>query len=163
MPALFAAAARHCDNNSRVIFTSSIAGSKGINFESLKDTPARKALSAGQRYGQSKLANIVLAREVARRYEDKGIVAVSLDPGGNKTGLQQHMPGWARTILNFMLYPPAMGALTHLYAGTTTEYTDLNGKFLIPWARLGVASAAAQNPELGQRLWSYLEKEVKAK
>lgn len=65
-------------------------------------------------------ANIVLAREVARRYGDKGVIAVSLDPGnsypvhfmvasadkyfyvslgGTKTGLQQNMGSWSRSIL----------------------------------------------------------------
>ncbi|KAG6917179.1 hypothetical protein DXG01_003615 [Tephrocybe rancida] len=161
MPALLAAAS-HSGPKSRVVFTSSIVGAKGINFDSLKDTPARKTVGADQRYGQSKLANIIMAREVAQRYGDKGIIAVSLDPGGTKTGLQQHMPGWVRPILNILLHPPAKGALTSLYAGTT-ESTDLNGKFLIPWARIGVASAAAHNLELGQKLWSYLEEEVKLK
>ncbi|KAG5722760.1 hypothetical protein E4T56_gene7956 [Termitomyces sp. T112] len=161
MPALLAAA-RNSNKNARVIFTSSIALSKGINFDTLKDTPARKKIGASERYGQSKLANIILAQEIARRYGDKGVIGVSLDPGGTKTGLQQHLPGWARPILNLMLHPPANGALTSLFAGTS-ESTELNGKFLIPFARIGVASTAAQNPELGQRLWSYLEEEVKLK
>ncbi|KAG6888161.1 hypothetical protein C0995_010172 [Termitomyces sp. Mi166 len=161
MPALLAAA-RNSNTNTRVIFTSSIALSKAINFDTLKDTPARKKIGASDRYGQSKLANIILAQEVARRYGDKGVIGISLDPGGTKTGLQQHLPGWARPILNLMLHPPAHGALTPLFAGTS-ESMELNGKFLIPFARIGVASTAAQNPELGQRLWSYLEEEVKLK
>ncbi|KAG6848396.1 hypothetical protein H0H93_000548 [Arthromyces matolae] len=59
-----------------------------------------------------------------------------------------------------MLYPPARGALTSLFAGTS-ESTDLNGKFLIPFARIGVPSAAAQNAELNEKLWSYLEEATK--
>ncbi|KAG6917173.1 hypothetical protein DXG01_003609 [Tephrocybe rancida] len=161
MPALIAAAS-HAGQKARVIFTSSIAASENINFDSLKGTPARKKVGADQRYGQFKLANIVLAREVAQRYDDKGVITVSVDPGGTKTGLRQHMPNWVRPMLNLLLHPPAKGALTPLYAGTI-ESTDLNGKFLIPWARVGVASAAAQNPQLGQELWSYLEEEVKLK
>ncbi|KXN84582.1 hypothetical protein AN958_12263, partial [Leucoagaricus sp. SymC.cos] len=153
-------AARNSGKKSRVVFTSSIVVAKGINFDTLKDTSERKKLGADQRYGQSKLANIIIAREVARRYSNKGVIAVSLDPGGSKTGLQQHLPSWARLMLSIMLHPPAKGALTPLYAGVAGP-EDLNGKFLIPWARIGVASAAAQDPELGQKLWSYLEEEVK--
>ncbi|KAG6907099.1 hypothetical protein DXG01_010512 [Tephrocybe rancida] len=159
MPALLAAGG-NSDDKSRVVFTSSIALSKDINFDSLGDTPERKKVGADQRYGQSKLANIILAREVAQRYGDKGVIAVSLDPGGTKTDLQQHMPGWFRSMLSLLLHPPAKGALTPLYAGTTKSM-DLNGKFLIPWARVGYAPAAAHNPDLGQKLWSYLEEEVK--
>ncbi|KNZ74067.1 hypothetical protein J132_08238 [Termitomyces sp. J132] len=166
MPALLAAA-RNSNTNARVIFTSSIALSQGINFDTLKDTPARKKIGASERYGQSKLANIILAQEIARRYGDKGLIGVSLDPGGTKTGLQQHLPviydiEIYHVFQNLMLHPPANGALTSLFAGTS-ESTELNGKFLIPFARIGVASTAAQNPELGQRLWSYLEEEVKLK
>ncbi|KAG6846820.1 hypothetical protein H0H93_011593 [Arthromyces matolae] len=39
-----------------LVSTSSIALSKDINFDSLKDTPARNKVGADQRYGQSKLA-----------------------------------------------------------------------------------------------------------
>lgn len=57
MPALLAAA-RNSDNKSRVVFASSVVLSKGINFDSLEDTPARKKVCADQRYGQSKLVRI---------------------------------------------------------------------------------------------------------
>ncbi|KAG6842881.1 hypothetical protein H0H93_003086, partial [Arthromyces matolae] len=97
MPALLSAA-KNSGQKSRVVFTSSIALSKGINFDSLKDTPARRKVSADQRYGQSKLANIILAQEVARRYSD-AVIGVSLDPGGTKTGLQQNLPSWFRSLL----------------------------------------------------------------
>ena len=74
-----------------------------------------------------------------------------------------------------------MGALTPLWAGTSPEGKELNGKvcnwcklgdeftnvalgnlqYLIPWARVGVASATTQDQALGQRPWDYLEEQVK--
>ncbi|KAJ3562160.1 hypothetical protein NP233_g9751 [Leucocoprinus birnbaumii] len=118
---------KNSGTKSRVVFTSSIVVAKGINFNTLRDTPERKKLSPDQRYGQSKLANIIMAQEIAQRYGAQGIVATSLDPGGAKTDLQQHMAGWARSILNLMLHPPAKAALTPLYAGVAGP-DDLNGK-----------------------------------
>ncbi len=35
-------------------------------------------------------------------------------------------------------------------------------QFLVPWARIGQHSKDANNPESAQRLWAYLESEVKA-
>lgn len=54
MPALFAAAESSPDKKARVLFTASIVQSDTIDFDTVKDTPARKKLSADKRYGQSK-------------------------------------------------------------------------------------------------------------
>ncbi|EJD00113.1 NAD-binding protein [Fomitiporia mediterranea MF3/22] len=163
MPALLAAAENSPDKKARVLFTSSIVQSDDINFETTKDTPARKKMSASNRYGQSKFANVVLARELARRYGDKGIVSTSLYPGGIKTDLQRHLPKLTRKILDLALHPAPMGALTALWGATSPEAADLNGKYLVPWARVGVPSVASQKPELGEKLWSELEEQVKGK
>ena len=69
------------------------------------------------------------------------------------------------------------GALTQLYAGTTAEGANLNGKvsshlslfnqnsypgqYLIPWARIGYTRADAQDPQQGTELWNWLEEQVK--
>lgn len=34
-------------------------------------------------------------------------------------------------------------------------------QFLIPWARVGECRAEAYDPEVGRRLWEYLEEETK--
>ena len=58
MPALISAAQSSEDKKARVTFTASIVQSKGIKFDTLTDTPARKKMSADQRYGQSKFVSI---------------------------------------------------------------------------------------------------------
>jgi retinol dehydrogenase-12 len=143
-----------------VTFASSIVQTKSIKYDVMTDTPARKKMCADQRYGQSKFANVLIANEFARRYGDAGIHFNSLDPGGIKTNLQQHMPGLMRTLLNPMLHPASMGALTPLWAATSPEALDLNGKFLIPFARVGVASDAGRDAKTAERLFEYLEGEV---
>ena len=54
-----------------------------------------------------------------------------------------------------------LGALTQLRAGTSPEGADWNGKYLIPWAREGECRPEAKDPELGARLWAWLEEQVK--
>jgi retinol dehydrogenase 12 len=63
----------------------------GLNFDTFKDTPARRKLGKEALYLRSKFGNIVVAQELARRYGDQGIVATSLNPGPIDTGLHRHV------------------------------------------------------------------------
>jgi len=163
IPALIEGAKSSPDGKARITFAASIVQTSSIKWDTLTDTPERKKRWPEFRYGQSKFANVVLAREFARRYGDQGLVFTSMDPGGIKTDLQRHMPGWLRGVLNLMLKPPHFGALTPLWAATSPETVDYNGKFLIPFARVGVPSPASQDPETGVKVWETLEQQVKAK
>ncbi|KAF8326150.1 hypothetical protein F5887DRAFT_900334, partial [Amanita rubescens] len=58
-------------------------------------------------------------------------------------------------------YDVSYGALTQLYAGTMPEAVNYNGKYLYPWARLGESTPASRDPELGEKLWTWLEEQVK--
>lgn len=55
------------------------------------------------------------------------------------------------------------GALTQLWAGTMPETLNYNGQFLIPWARLGKCRPEAYDDEIGERLWNWLQEQVKGK
>ncbi|TBU25112.1 hypothetical protein BD311DRAFT_765322 [Dichomitus squalens] len=50
-------------------------------------------------YYQTKHTNIVVARQFANRYADKGIISFSLNPGNIKTELQRYVPSLQRKIL----------------------------------------------------------------
>ena len=60
-----------------------------------------------------------------------------------------------------MLFPAPMGAITQLWAGTSPEGAGMNGKYLIPWARYGDVRREAKDPSLGEKLWDWLEEQVK--
>ncbi|KAJ7819388.1 hypothetical protein B0H14DRAFT_1357179 [Mycena olivaceomarginata] len=160
LPTLLATATP--ENPARVINTSSLAslGVSTIDFNTVKDSPARKKFGTSNLYSQSKLGNVLFSNELSRRYADQGIVSVSLNPGNLKTDLQRYVPGVVRAILNLTLYPAAYGALTQLWAGTTDEGKTLGGKYLIPWARVGKANPIALDPETGKALWTWLEEQV---
>ncbi|KAJ7288234.1 NAD(P)-binding protein [Mycena rebaudengoi] len=158
IPALLAAHA--ADKDARVVNTSSLGHMNGgIDFNTLKDGPARKKLSSSTLYSQSKFGNVVFAMELSRRYPDQ-LVSTSLNPGNLKTELQRHVPGLVRKTMNMLLYPASYGALTQLWAGTTAEGATLSGKYLIPWARVGSARAPALDPAIGKELWTWLEEQV---
>ncbi|KAJ6575615.1 hypothetical protein DFH09DRAFT_377253 [Mycena vulgaris] len=131
-----------------------------INFNTLKDSPARRKLTTLNLYAQSKFGNSVFSNELWRRYGDQGIMSVALHPGNIQTPLWRHTPGLSRKIMDLTLYPVEKGALTQLWAGTTDEGASFGGKYLIPWARIGQANPKTLDPVLGKELWNWLEEQV---
>ncbi|OSX56498.1 hypothetical protein POSPLADRAFT_1159937 [Postia placenta MAD-698-R-SB12] len=164
MPALLAGVQTSPDHHARIITTSSSAAMfDTIHWESLKDGPARRKLSTSTLYSQSKFANVVVARQIAKRYADKGIISLSLDPGGIKTDLQRHVRDREGLVgMDFTLRPAPFGALTQLWAGTMPEAVNHNGEYLVPTARVAPCRSEAYDNALGERLWNWLEEEVKA-
>ncbi|KAG2064920.1 NAD(P)-binding protein [Suillus decipiens] len=162
MPALLAGAARSPDGIARIVNTSSIAHWFGsLDYNTFKDSPARKQKSAGALYVQSKMGNVLFAAEVARRYGNQGIVSTALNPGVIKTELTRHNGSLFKMLANLVFHDVSFGALTQLYAGTTAEGAYLNGKHLVPWARIGIAHPEGQDPQQASELWNWLEEQVK--
>ncbi|CEP10541.1 hypothetical protein [Parasitella parasitica] len=80
---------------SRVVIVSSSAnsqflGSQGIDFDNLN---AEKKYSPSKVYGQSKLANILHAKELQRRFDTEGVdvTVTSLHPGIEQSNLVRHV------------------------------------------------------------------------
>jgi retinol dehydrogenase-12 len=151
-PALGAGARTSSDARSRVVWTSSSGSYFGIhNLDLYKPSPARDKRAAFDIYNDSKLANVVVAREAARRYADKDIVVTSVNPGNLRTELTRYttpLQLWfivsarrarleAATEVTCwqskIQFPAAYGALPQLYAGTSPETRDANGKVRISW------------------------------
>jgi NAD(P)-dependent dehydrogenase (short-subunit alcohol dehydrogenase family) len=162
MPALLAGAAQSSDGTARIVNTSSNAHWFGsLDYNTFKDSPARKQKSTMALYGQSKMGNVLFAAEVARRYGNQGIVSTALNPGGIKTELSRYYDSFSKMIGNLFFHHVSYGALTQLYAGTTAAGANLNGKYLVPWARVGFTHAEGQDPQQASELWNWLEEQVK--
>ncbi|KJA23089.1 hypothetical protein HYPSUDRAFT_40211 [Hypholoma sublateritium FD-334 SS-4] len=163
LPVLLAGAQSSADKKARVVNTSSITSTTvhGIDFNTLKDSPARQKLGLAALYSQSKLGNILFSNELARRYGEQGIVSTSLHPGIIRSEGLRHAGGLNKFVVNLIGYDISFGALTQLWAGTSPEGAELNGKVcLIPWARVGVPNEAGQNAELAQELWKWSEEQL---
>ncbi|KAF8193004.1 hypothetical protein BJ912DRAFT_961718 [Pholiota molesta] len=130
-----------------------------IDYDTLGDTPARKKKGPAQLYMQSKFVWQCTANEFARRYGDH-IVSTSLNPGNIRSELQRNMSRAQYFFVNMVLWDTSYGALTQLWAGTSPEGVDLNGQYLIPWARVGTGNKAAKDPKLAQELWDWLEEQT---
>jgi len=89
------------------------------------------------------------------------IVSVALKPGFIRSDLQRHLTGIQPWIIDKLLYNmESYGAPTQLYAGTAPEGKSLNGKYLIPWGRVGVPRPDTDDPAQQKKLWDLFEEEM---
>lgn len=103
LPVLFSTALSSPDGTVRVVNTSSSGHwFGGLDFDTFRDSPKRRARRREALYGQSKTGNIIFLKELHRRYRDQGIVSTSLNPGGIKTGILRHHGRLIRWILELM-------------------------------------------------------------
>jgi NAD(P)-dependent dehydrogenase (short-subunit alcohol dehydrogenase family) len=135
----------------------------GILFDQLR-TPMDRLFGSWVRYGQSKMANIVTAREVARRYPE--ILAVSVHPGVVETELVTkltpvrkgfvYLANWVQGI---GLMKPEQGCLSQIWVATAGRGEIVNGGFYTPVGVLrdDMLDKDARDPELAKRLWDWTE------
>ena len=96
----------------------------------------KTAYNGWQAYAQSKLANVLHAKELARKLEGTGVVAVSLHPGAARTKITRYtVPLWiqnylARPILKYMgIYEPWIGCQTTLYTILSPDIEQHSGAY----------------------------------
>ncbi|EJU00121.1 NADP-binding protein [Dacryopinax primogenitus] len=161
MPLLLETAQASEPGSVRVINSSSMvhlyAPSAGIDYRTLRAGPMRNKLSSWTAYAQSKWANVVFARELARRYSEKGVVSCVVHPGIVRTELLRHSSAFRRILHCFMFRPDSEGALTQLYAGTSPQAADAHGQYFIPLARRGVSRPDTYDVEAGKTFWTWVE------
>ncbi|HEY7508564.1 MAG TPA: SDR family oxidoreductase [Nitrososphaera sp.] len=142
----------------RVITTSSVAH-KGARID-FDDPQFEKRQYGGiAAYGQSKLANILFTRELARRLADRGVTANCFHPGGVKTDLMEGNPllyraAWAAA--SPFLLSPEKGADTGVYLASSPEVEQVTGRYFVK-RKISEPSEAARDDEAAARLWTISE------
>ncbi|KAL3652397.1 Short-chain dehydrogenase TIC 32, chloroplastic [Castilleja foliolosa] len=129
---------------------------EGIRFDRIND---REGYSRGAAYGQSKLANILHANELARRLKEDGtdITANSLHPGVIVTNLFRHLgvfEGFVTTLGRLVLKNVQEGASTTCYAALHPGLKGVSGEYLSD-NNLAKASAKAADTDLANKLWDF--------
>jgi len=148
----------------RIVNVSSLAHTRGqmqwddINW---KETP----YNAIQAYGQSKLANILFTKELARKGEGSGVNAYALHPGVINTELGRHLQDTFGPLV--MLWKVAMpfiktpesGANTTIYCAVEESIADHNGRYYSDCKEKQPAPQA-ENIEDAKKLWDLSEQLV---
>ncbi|KAH9929833.1 NAD(P)-binding protein [Fomitopsis serialis] len=152
------------DKHPRVIWLSSLAAYiSPLCWDTFKDGPARRKAGTHSTYQQSKLANVILARQCAKRFGHQSLVSLSVNPGTVQTDIMKHATDKDKKVssLLYNFWPVETGVLTSLWAGTMPEPIKHNGEFVVPWGRISdPCRPEAYDDKIGNRLWDWLELEV---
>ncbi|XP_063044883.1 retinol dehydrogenase 12-like [Engraulis encrasicolus] len=147
---------------SRVVNVSSLAHEKGkINFD---DINQEKDYDPIKSYQQSKLANVLFSRELAKRLEGSGVTVYSLHPGVIITEIFRHlseiMTPWKRmywgaliTVLTPLIFKSTnQGAQTTIYCAVEESIANTSGLYYSDCAPKQPAPQACDD-EAAKRLW----------
>ncbi|XP_042408826.1 short-chain dehydrogenase TIC 32 B, chloroplastic-like [Zingiber officinale] len=128
----------------------------GIRFNKISDKAAYNDKLA---YGQSKLANILHANELARRLKEEGanVTANSVHPGLIKTNLGRHSTIFvavlrATTCVLWKSIP--QGAATTCYVALHPSMKGISGKYFAD-CNIEQTTANGRNESLARKLWEY--------
>ncbi|MBW4037405.1 MAG: SDR family oxidoreductase [Acidobacteria bacterium] len=150
----------------RVVTVASLAHRNGkIDFANLQSEREYKPWGA---YGESKLANILFARELERRAKAAGsrLISVPVHPGVSQTSIVANGPGASDlktrvlfTFARFLTSKDAEGAWPTLFAATSTSVRG--GQYIGPSGFMefkGTPTVVQPRPngldeKVGERLW----------
>ncbi|KAF0458832.1 NADP-binding protein [Gigaspora margarita] len=143
------------------------AARNGIEFDKLEDETAQ---TSWYRYAQSKLANILFTKALAKKCEEKNVYVNCIHPGFVKTDLSRAMRE-NYTFVGVLLLKigylfalsPEYGAITQLYCATSPEIEEKNyrGLYFIPYGKVGEPFPKAEDQTLIDNLWTYTENLIK--
>lgn len=151
-------------DNGRVVMVSSEAHKSGPKAGvELDNLDGSKSYSAWKAYGQSKFANLLFAKELARRLADTGQVANAVHPGVIDTNLTRHMNVVARVGWSMLgplfLKTEQQGAATQTWAAVHPGAADISGEYLKD-CNVAQPRQRAEDAELARALWERTEEIV---
>lgn len=129
----------------------------GIQFDDLTLTQNYKPWVA---YGQSKLANLLFARSLAKRLSGTGKTANAVHPGVIATNLGRHMGAVAQALSGvatlIALKNVGEGAATQCYVATHPSLDGVSGEYFAD-CNIAKYSAHGHNDAMAERLWTVTE------
>lgn len=144
-------------DDGRVVVLSSaahkMAPSVGIQFD---DLTLEKNYTPWRSYGQSKLANLLFARALAKRFAGTKKTANAVHPGVIATNLGRHM-----NVVAQALYPVASaiamknvheGAATQCYCAVHPSLANVSGEYFAD-CNVAPSSRQSRDPAMAERLW----------
>jgi NAD(P)-dependent dehydrogenase (short-subunit alcohol dehydrogenase family) len=118
------------------------------------------------RYSRSKLANILFARQMAKRYPQ--ITSVAIHPGVIKTDLFNSMftsnriVGTLSNTFGWAVYKTVEeGAKNSLWTATAPKTQVKSGQYYLPIGVLNEGSAYSRDEKMAESLWDWTQAELK--
>jgi retinol dehydrogenase-12 len=124
------------------------------------DLQCERHFSLMRSYGNSKLANILFTKALARRLQGTKVTTNCLHPGVVRTGFGHNTQGMMNFIVNYFalfFVSAEKGARTSIYLASSPEVEGVTGQYFIR-CRPRKPSRAARNEQFAERLWQLSEK-----
>lgn len=149
-------------SHGRVVILSSTAHfqapKEGIQFDNLNGSKGYSPFAA---YNQSKLANLLFAKELARRLPGATQTSNAVHPGTINTNLMRHMNPTVARLMRVMapllLKSVPQGAATEVFAATHPSVAATTGEYFSD-CNVSRCSALANNAQLARQLWETSER-----
>jgi len=151
------------DKGSRIVNVASGAHKTGkIHFDDINLTKGYNVIKG---YSQSKLANVLFTRELARRLKDKGITVNCCHPGAVATNIGiDRETGFGKTITGLLkpfFQTPAEGARTAIFLATDDSVKDITGEYFYR-CKIAHSSRRSKDMNLAKKLYEFSEQLVNA-
>ena len=141
----------------RVITVSSMLHKKAkLDFDSFRGFTKYNAQTA---YGQSKLANVLFAMELAEQLKGSGVTSNVLHPGAVATDIVRDVPWVLRKIIGLIFIAPEKGAKTTVMLASDESLVETSGQYY-DQCKIVECSPMAEDLALRTRLWDLSMSEV---
>lgn len=145
----------------RIVNVASGAHKTGrIHFD---DINLKKGFNVITAYSQSKLANVLFTRELARRVKDRGITVNCCHPGAVATNIGiDRETGFGRTVTRLLkpfFQTPEQGARTAIFLASDDSVSGITGEYFYK-CRIAKSSKRSKDMELAKKLFEFSEELV---
>lgn len=142
----------------RIVNVASGAHKAGkIHFDDINLTKGFNVIKA---YSQSKLANVLFTRELARRIKDRGITVNCCHPGAVATNIGiDRDTGFGKTVTRLLkpfFQTPEQGARTAIFLASDDSVSDVTGEYFYK-CRIAKSSKRSKDMELAKKLFEFSE------
>ena len=146
---------------SRIVNVASGAHKTGkIHFDDINLTKGFNVIKA---YSQSKLANVLFTRELARRVADRGITVNCCHPGAVATNIGiDRDTGFGKTITGLLkpfFQTPMEGARTAIFLASDKSVENITGGYFYK-CKIAKSSKRSKSKKLAKKLFELSEKLV---
>lgn len=138
----------------RIVSVASVGHRRGtLDFD---DLGFERGYSIMKAYSRSKLGNVLMTAELARRLEGTGVTANCVHPGSVDTAIWSGAPLWARPVIDLIVrrtfIPTEQGAAHVVRLVTDPALDGVSGRYFEENAQVAPAPAG-RDADLARRLW----------
>ncbi|XP_039211125.1 dehydrogenase/reductase SDR family member 13-like [Crotalus tigris] len=151
---------KRCAPSRVIILASNMHFFGKIDFQKIHK-PVEGIWQARKSYSNSKLANILHARELANRLEGTNVTCYAVHPGAVRTEIGRSFPRWVYWPFWFMSFmfnrDCDAGAQTSIYCSTEEGIERLSGRYFVD-CRVSEPWLPACDDQLAKKLWEFSER-----